>query len=144
MNVDTSLDLAPDTRFAIDREAIATKVIDGEAIIINLASGLYFSTDGVGALIWERVVAGQSAAEILGALDETFGIERPQLERDVGSFLSSLLAEDLVKFHDGEGAGPGVAVDGEAPVAAYKAPQLERYDDLAHFFALDPPLPAVD
>jgi len=144
MSPDTPLELAPDMRFAIDREAIATKVIDGEAIIINLASGLYYSADGVGALVWERLVAGQSAAEIMDALGETFGMDRDQLGGDVASFVSSLLAEGLVSHDDGEGAATDIAVDGEGGAGTYAAPQLDRYDDLAHFFALDPPLPQVE
>ncbi len=34
-------------------EEVASKVIDGEAIIINLANGVYYSMDKVGALVWE-------------------------------------------------------------------------------------------
>ena len=30
------------------------------------------------------------------------------------------------------------------PAGTYAAPVLDRYDDLAHFFALDPPLPQVE
>ena len=135
------LELAPDMRFSNDREAIATKVIDGEAIIINLASGRYYSTDGVGALIWERLAAGQSAAEVLAGLGETFGTDQSQLDRDVESFVSSLLAENLVSLRNGESAETGIVVDGQGQVGAYMVPHLVRYDDLAHFFALDPPLP---
>jgi len=144
MSPDTPLELTPNMRFSIDREAIATKVIDGEAIIINLASGLYYSTDGVGAVVWERLAAGQSAAEILAALGETFGVGRDQLDGDVASFVSSLLAEGLVSQDDGEGGATDIAVDGERAAGTYAAPVLDRYDDLAHFFALDPPLPQVE
>ena len=144
MDLDTPFELAPDKRFSIDREAIATKVIDGEAIIINLASGHYYSTDGVGALVWERLAAGQSAAEILAAVAQAFDVSRDQMGIDVESFVSSLLAEGLVSQDDGEGASTPIAVDGEGRAEAYAAPQLDRYDDLAHFFALDPPLPQVE
>ncbi len=143
MSLDTPFELAPDMRFSIDREAIATKVIDGEAIIINLASGLYYSTDGVGAFIWERLTTAQPATEILAALDESYGVDRDQLHGDLASFVSNLLAEGLISHGDGEGTATGIAVDGEGPVGGYMTPHLERYDDLAHFFALDPPLPQV-
>ena len=36
-------------RFRVNTEEVAAKVIDGEAIIINLTTGVYYSMDGVGA-----------------------------------------------------------------------------------------------
>ena len=144
MSLVSPFELAPDMRFSIDREAIATKVIDGEAIIINLATGLYYSTDGVGAVVWELLAAGQSAAEILTVLDKTFAVDRGRMGSDIASFISSLLAEGLVSHDDDVGEAISIAVDGENLAKEYAAPQLDRYDDLAHFFALDPPLPQVE
>jgi len=41
-------------------DQIAAKVMDGEAVIIDLASGVYYSMDGVGGLIWSLIEATQS------------------------------------------------------------------------------------
>ena len=44
---------------------VAAKVMDGEAIIINLANGIYYSMDKVGGLIWEMIEAKHSLDEMI-------------------------------------------------------------------------------
>ena len=46
-------------------EEVASKVIDGEAIIINLANGVYYSMDKVGALVWDLLQTGYSLDEVI-------------------------------------------------------------------------------
>ncbi len=38
---------------------VAAKVFDGEAIIMNLTTGMYFSADKVGASVWELIEKGR-------------------------------------------------------------------------------------
>jgi len=45
--------LSSATRFQMNDTEVTATVIDGEAIMINLSSGVYYSTDAVGARIWE-------------------------------------------------------------------------------------------
>jgi hypothetical protein len=47
-------------------EEVAAKGIDGEAILINLSNGIYYSLDNVGGLIWELI-------DREGRGDPTFG-----------------------------------------------------------------------
>ena len=35
-----------------NEEEVAAKVMDGEAILINLSSGIYYSMDKVGGVLW--------------------------------------------------------------------------------------------
>ena len=47
---------------------VAAKVLDGEAIIINLSNGIYYSMDKVGGLIWEMIERGRSLQEIVESI----------------------------------------------------------------------------
>lgn len=49
-------------------DQIAAKVMDGEAVIIDLATGVYYSMDGVGGLIWSLIEATQSMDDMVGAV----------------------------------------------------------------------------
>ena len=40
------------SRLKPNEEEVAAKVLDGEAILINLSNGAYYSTDKRGAFIW--------------------------------------------------------------------------------------------
>ena len=43
----------PADRFEVNSPAVVSEVIDGEAVIMNLKSGNYFSIQNSGAVIWD-------------------------------------------------------------------------------------------
>ncbi len=75
---------------------IAAKIIDGEAIILNIANGLYFSMDEVGAFVWERIEAGCSSGEIRDAVVARYDVDAARAGEDVAALLHTLLEEGLV------------------------------------------------
>ena len=46
---------------------VVSEIIDEEAIIMDLSTGVYFSADGVGAVIWDGVACGFEVTEIKAA-----------------------------------------------------------------------------
>src|ERR1044071_4682498 len=54
--------------YRVNRPRVIFENIDGELILVNMEKGCYFSTDEVGANIWELVESGHTVAEILEAL----------------------------------------------------------------------------
>jgi len=126
------------------KDRVAAELIDGEAIIINVATGTYYSTEGIGGWVWERCSAGQSVAEIVSMGCGRFEVSAEQLERDLLVFANTLKAEDLVS----ERPAQPVAIHREeilpAEKATYVAPTLLIYRDLKDLLALDPPMPRLD
>ncbi len=55
-------------------DQIAAKVMDGEAVIIDLASGVYYSMDGVGGLIWSLIEATQSMDDMVDAVTAAYDV----------------------------------------------------------------------
>ena len=49
---------------------VAAKVLDGEAILINISNGVYHSMDGVGAFLWELIERRHSLEQIASAIAE--------------------------------------------------------------------------
>jgi hypothetical protein len=121
---------------------VAAKVIDGEAIIMNLSNGLYFSMDEVGSALWEMVEAGCSLEEMAGALNDRYQVARDTAEADIGKLAEQLVEEGLVIVSEdgGEAVAPPAGADAVGP---YSAPTLTRYDDMADLLALDPPMPGL-
>jgi hypothetical protein len=121
---------------------VAAKVIDGEAIIMNLSNGLYFSMDNVGALVWELVEAGQSLEEMTDLVGERFDADREAVRRDITRLVTELLSEDLVQVsEDPPGGAPTVSLSGDG--LEYAPPVLNKYSDMADLLALDPPMPGL-
>ena len=126
--------------YKLNEPQITAKVMDGEAVIIHLGTGVYYSMDGVGCLAWEGITAGCDTNLIAAALAERYGIGLAVASADIGRLVDELVAQELVVRTDDAPSQPP-KLDGDAP-GVYEAPALKRYDDMAELLALDPPLPA--
>lgn len=123
-------------------DEVAAKIIDGEAVLINLATGVYYSMRGSGAFVWSRLEAGSNVARLSAALAERYGIGSEQARQHVERLLGELQTEGLVVASDGPLASGAAAEIASAP-EPYEPPRLEKFDDMADMFALDPPLPEL-
>ena len=130
-----------DSRFRLNEPQVTAKVMDGEAVIIHLGTGVYYSMEGVGCLVWQGITSGHDTAAIVDGIMDRYGIERGVAEADIGRLLGELVAQDLVVPADGARSAQPMA-DMAAP-GTYASPALNRYDDMADLLALDPPLPAA-
>jgi len=120
---------------------VSAKVLDGEAVMINLSTGVYFSAAGSGALAWALLQAGHDRAGIARGVAERFGVSVDQVDADLGPFLDDLVARDLAVV--GTPSGAPAAVEAEIPDGPYAPPVLEAYTDMADLLALDPPMPGL-
>jgi hypothetical protein len=122
-------------------EEVAAKVIDGEAIIINLANGIYYSMDKASGVIWEMLEAGHSLEEVIAAATTRYDVSREQAQADVERLATALLQENLLRVLDG-GAPPQkpLVQEGQQKLP-YETPQLNIYRDMGDLLALDPPVP---
>ncbi len=120
--------------FVMPGPEIVSEVIDGEAVILDLRSGHYYSVDGVGAQVWAGAVAGMPASDIVASCCAHFPAE-PSVRRDVDAFIELIVTAGLLVPAQ-ESAPSG------SPVlnwpARYSPPTLQRFDDLADMIAMDP------
>lgn len=122
---------------------VAAKDVDGEAVLINLTTGMYYSMDLVGGYIWSLIEGGHDLDSIAEALTKRYGIEKSVAIKDVQALAQQLLEENLV-LHKKEGAATSLIDPGSAPAPQrYAAPTLNKFDDMVDLFALDPPLPEL-
>jgi len=134
--------LRDDSHVRPNEEEVASKVVDGEAILINLTNGLYYSMDGVSGYVWALIMEGSSVDHMAGMLAERYPVDADEAREDVRLLVHELLAEGLITVNGGAPSTEPV----EPPAGstdAYEAPSLTRYDDMAEMFALDPPLPEL-
>ena len=131
-----------DSWLVANEQDVAAKVVDGEAILINLTSGLYYSMDKVGGLVWSLIAGGSSVAQVAQTVAATYSIPVDRARDDVRRLAQQLLAEKLISIAAGSGV-PAPAAPETANPGPYQAPKLTRFDDMADMFALDPPLPEL-
>lgn len=136
-------DVARFTRAADD---IAADVVDGEAIIINLASGAYYSLNDAGTIIWEALTVPRTIADVAALLTARFHLPPDRALSDTERFVAELCAEQLIQGPPLEARAaepPAAANANAAPGVPYDGPSLTKYTDMADMLALDPPLPGL-
>jgi hypothetical protein len=86
---------------SLDRSVqIATDVVfrelDGEAVILNLESGVYFGLDPIGTRIWQLCQEHASLRSVWEAMQREFDESAETLESDLLAFIDELSARGLV------------------------------------------------
>ena len=126
--------------YRIETAEVVSDIIDGEAIILNRNYGDYFSTDGVGGLIWQWIGEGQSRSQILNMLNARFSASRAEVATAVDSFLADLVAHKLVReVVEGEESATETFMEPQTnPEAEFVRPTLHVYSDIRNMVLLDP------
>ena len=135
--------LSLQARYRPRDEEVASKVIDGEAIIINLANGVYYSMDKVGALIWVLLQAGCTLEEMILAVTDQYDVSREEAESNVRELVQELIQENLVVSTENGIPLPTADQLDHKEKAAYETPKLNIYRDMGDLLALDPPVPGL-
>jgi hypothetical protein len=76
----------------------------GEAVILNLKSGVYYGLDAVGAQIWELLKQPCRVSHIRDRILEEYEVEPEQCQNDLLSLLHSLVEEGLIEVKNGSDA----------------------------------------
>ena len=66
-----------------NKDEVAAQVLDGEAVMINLSNGFYYSMDNVGAFIWELISSGNSLDTIVIALTQRYDVSAERAQADL-------------------------------------------------------------
>lgn len=84
-----------DDTFLISDDALI-RDLDGESVILDLATEEYFSLDPVGALIWRGAEQGHTVGELVTTITSSFEVEKTKARKDTEDFLEQLLAAKLI------------------------------------------------
>jgi hypothetical protein len=74
--------------------------LDGEAVILSLADGVYYGLDPVGARIWAELQSRRTVREIRNAILAEYDVDGARCERDLLSLLQDMAARKLVNVQD--------------------------------------------
>ena len=130
-------------RFRVNAANVVYETIDGEGVIVNMSSGIYYSVAGPGAEIWALIDDGTPTPLIVRALEGRYNAPREDLEAGVARFIADLQAESLIVPHEDQlGADTDTLPSPPAAREDYKPrfepPVLERYSDMEDLLLLDP------
>lgn len=73
----------------------------GEAVILNLDSGLYYGLEAVGARVWDLIRDPIRVGELRDALLDEYDVSPSVCEADLLGVLGELRAAGLIEVRDG-------------------------------------------
>jgi hypothetical protein len=127
-------------RYRVNSPQVINETIDGEAIMINLATGSYYSLDRIGGDVWTLLEASIPVDDIVAELGRRYDASADDIRRGVEDLLQRLVGDELI-VPCGDGEPPG-AVSLPEPAAAerppFHPPRLEKFTDMQDLILLDP------
>lgn len=83
-------------RYKIDKDKVTFRIIDNEAVILNLDNGYYYSLNEAGTRIWVYLNKQKALSEILTLLKEEYLATKEQLKNDLMEVIKDLEKEELI------------------------------------------------
>lgn len=123
---------------------VTHEIIDGEAVIINLDTGNYYSLVDTGSLIWSLVDRGASASEVQNLIQQSFQGDAANIDRGVHELLAQLQQENLIVPADEATAVDLTELEQVRPATnghekpQFNPPLLNKYSDMQELLLLDP------
>jgi len=122
----------------INAPQVVGEVVDGEAVIVNLINGNYYSLDAVGSFVWLCIEKRALPSEIVEAVARHYTGSHSDIEPAISALLEQMEREGLVLFEDaGDNLG-AAPLDGSDAAEPFSPPVLRRYDDMQDLLLLDP------
>ena len=134
--------MATNNHFRVNSPKVTHETLDGEVVIINLDTGIYYSTNGTGAAIWHLLDTGMSIEQIVTSMTNSYAGDPQEIETEVKTLVDKFQQESLVIA--AEGLRPAASHEavaalkeaGELP--QFTSPILQRYSDMEDLLLLDP------
>lgn len=122
-------------KFVVDGGRVVHETIDGEAILIALDTGTYYSLTGSGAEIWALLSAGHSVGAAAAALAACYPEQAAPARAAVQRLAQELEQEGLLVASANVADTALVAPSAQG---SFELPALHRYTDMEYFLRLDP------
>jgi len=93
----TGAAIAADATVTVNSQAVACD-LEGEVVILNLESGVYFGLNAVGGDIWNYIQTEHTVEDIIQHLLQEYRVERSRCEAEVTALLHTMSTRGLVKI----------------------------------------------
>ena len=85
-----------DQRFVPSADVVS-RVIDGEAVLLDLVSGRYLGLNDVATRVWELLAEGKDFGAIQAALLAEFDVPADVLEGDLDALFTDMRARGIIR-----------------------------------------------
>jgi len=75
---------------------VLSQDLNGEVVLLNLKTGVYFGLDPIGSRVWELFAGNGEVARILEVLLSEYDVPRDRLSEDLVALITKLQKHQLV------------------------------------------------
>jgi len=75
---------------AIANSNLVWRIVDDEALILDLSSGVYFSLNPVATDVWQGLQSGASVSAVVAEVAHKYGVDVAIVREDVRQFMEDL------------------------------------------------------
>lgn len=86
--------------YKINKDKITYRIVDSEAIILNLDNRYYYSLNEVGTEIWELFTKGETAQKIIDIIADGYNVDKKKVKDDLIGFINELKGESLIQANN--------------------------------------------
>ena len=95
------VDTRPRTLLALSANVVPSpevlvQELDGEAVLLDLASERYFGLDEVGTRVWRHLLAHRQLARVCDEMQKEFDVDASTLQEDVLRLVDELIEAGIV------------------------------------------------
>lgn len=124
------------TRLRVNAPDVINEVIEGDAVVINLATGDYYSLTGSAALAWEALLHAATVDEVIESVAARYDGDGTEIADAVTSFVADLQREHLVVNTD-QPCEPHLVVAHQQRMP-FVPPRFDKFTDMQDLILLDP------
>lgn len=124
-------------RYFVDPNRVSFERLQDEVIIINVATGSYFSGSGTAADVWTLIAAGASFDEIVATLAAAYGTDDAGIRGDLEACIARLQDHAVISVGEPATAAATAALP-EMQRASWSPPVFDEYTDMWDLLQADP------
>jgi hypothetical protein len=126
--------------YRVNSPHVISETVGGETIIVNLASGHYFSLQGTAVEVWQGVERGEAVESIVLELEQRYEAGDGEIDAAVRKLLDDFVAAELLVAEangtaNATAAAPSQDVGDRVP---FVAPSFSTFTDMQDIILLDP------
>lgn len=84
-------------KVSVSKDVLVSEV-ENEAVLLNQATGKYFTLDEIGTLIWKLIIQHGQLEQVHEAMLAEYDVDPQQLEQDLLALTDKLVANALLQI----------------------------------------------
>lgn len=120
--------------YKLNEEKMFYDMAEGQAIVINFTTGMYYGTSSLGSAVLDSLVAGADVQSVLTAVQALTGCPS-DMEEQLNTFIAQLLEKEILV--PAEGTGAAVAIDASSLTDGFKL-TVDEFAEVQDLILADP------